>query len=171
MAAKKGNFVKIDRGILNWEWYQDINTKAVFLHCLLRANWEDNQWQGMTIKRGSFLTSLPTLAKELRMTISQIRTALKHLTLTGELTVCSTPKSSVITVNNYNRFNGIANKTADESQTESQTNRRQIATNKNNKEYKEVEVKESGSAANCPSGVNEEADDPLSRYYAEREGW
>lgn len=31
-------FIKISRKILDWEWYTDINTKTLFLHCLLKAN-------------------------------------------------------------------------------------------------------------------------------------
>ena len=45
-------WVKLHRQLLDWEWYTDINTKVVFLHCLIKANWEDKRWRGVVIKRG-----------------------------------------------------------------------------------------------------------------------
>ena len=51
-----GGFIKIDRGILDWEWYSDINTTRLFIHLILKANWKDGRFQGQEIKRGSFVT-------------------------------------------------------------------------------------------------------------------
>lgn len=79
-------FVKLDRKILDWEWYKNQNTKAVFIHCLLKANYKEKKYQGITIPRGSFLSSENTLAKELNLSRQNIRTAIKHLILTKELT-------------------------------------------------------------------------------------
>ena len=54
MAGKSGNggYIKIDRNILNWEWYDDVSTKVLFLHCILRASWKENEWHGRKIQRG-----------------------------------------------------------------------------------------------------------------------
>lgn len=38
------NFVKLSRKMLNWEWYTDVNTKTLFIHCLLRANWKKERF-------------------------------------------------------------------------------------------------------------------------------
>ena len=54
-------YIKVFRKMLQWEWYTDSKTKALFLHCLLKANWKDTKWKGMVIKRGQFVTSLPSL--------------------------------------------------------------------------------------------------------------
>ena len=94
-------YIKIDRKILEWEWYKNINTKVLFLHCLLKANWKDGKFEGKVIPKGSFVTSIPHLSEETLLTVREVRTALEHLKLTGELTVESTNKYSVITVNNY----------------------------------------------------------------------
>lgn len=37
-------YIKIHRKMLDWEWYDDIPTKTLFLHLLLTANWKDSKW-------------------------------------------------------------------------------------------------------------------------------
>ena len=101
-------FIKISRKIMDWEWYTDINTKTLFLHCLLKANFRTKKYQGNTVKKGSFITSIGSLSKETGLTIQQTRTALKHLISTGELTSKSTNKNSIITVVNYDKYQDIS---------------------------------------------------------------
>ena len=84
-----GGFIKIDRGILDWEWYSDINTTRLFIHLILKANWKDGRFQGQEIKRGSFVTSYLKLAEETELTVNQVRTSLNKLKSTGEITVKS----------------------------------------------------------------------------------
>lgn len=100
----KNEFIKIYRKLLDWEWYTDVNTTKLFLHCLLRANWKDGAWHGHEYKRGQFITSLPQLARETGLTVRQIRTALNHLKSTGEVTDKIYPKFRVITVVSYDQF-------------------------------------------------------------------
>ena len=98
------DYVKISRKILDWEWYTDINTKVLFLHILLKANWKDGRFQGIEIPRGSFVTSYQSLSDETGLTIRNVRTAIKHLENTEEVTVNRHAKFSVITVKNYNQY-------------------------------------------------------------------
>ena len=112
-------FIKVDRKILEWEWYKDEHTKNFFFHCLLKANWKEGRFKGITIERGQFVASLPVLSNELSLTVNEVRTAIKHLKITGEITVKAYPKFSVFTVVNYDLYQC-------ESQAESQTNHRQI---------------------------------------------
>ena len=138
-------YVKLFRKMLNWEWYTDINTKVLFLHCLLKANWKDGAWHGHTYKRGQFITSLPSLSKETGLSIQQVRTALKHLKSTGELTVKNYSKFRVITVVSYDSFQGANRQTNSKSTGKSTvkqqaTNRQSTAdirTYKNSKNIKE----------------------------------
>lgn len=81
------DYIKLSRRILEWEWYSDINTKVLFLHMLLKANWKDGRFQGVEIPRGSFASSYQGLAQETGLSIKNVRTALEHLKSTGEVAV------------------------------------------------------------------------------------
>ena len=100
-------FIYLHRKMLDWEWYDDINTCRVFLHCLFRANWKPCKWHGVEIEAGQFITSLQTLANETGLSVRQIRTALEHLISTGEVTSKSHNKFRIITVNNWERYQAI----------------------------------------------------------------
>ena len=43
--------IKLFRKFLEWGWYQDINTKVLFIHMLLKANWKDGKFMGTTVPR------------------------------------------------------------------------------------------------------------------------
>lgn len=100
----KGNFIVLFRKFTQWEWYTDVNVKTVFLHCLLKANWETKTWRGSTIERGSFVTSWKHLADETGLSVRQVRTACQKLENTGELTRKCQGSNSLIVVNNYNQY-------------------------------------------------------------------
>ena len=97
-------FIKLYRKMLEWEWYDDPNTCRVFIHCLLRANWKAARWHGIETKPGQFITSIPSLAEETKLSEMQVRTALKKLILTGEITSKQQARCRVITVNNWNQY-------------------------------------------------------------------
>jgi len=124
-------WIKLHRQLLEWEWYDDTNTKCLFLHCLLRANHNDTEWRGHQIKRGQFLTSIDTLTRETGLSVSQVRTSLKKLKSTNELTSKSQARSTVITVVRYNSHQG-SDKQDDKMMTlKSQDDDIEIATDKN----------------------------------------
>lgn len=99
-----GNWIKIFTKLLNWEWYKDSNTFRVFIHCLLKANWKEGKFQGISIPRGSFITSRKILSEELNLTEQEIRTAINHLISTNELTKKTTKKYTLISIKNYDKY-------------------------------------------------------------------
>lgn len=107
--------------MLDWEWYQDVNVKVVFIHLLLKANWEDVKWRGIDIKRGQLITSLPKLSEELNLSVMEIRTALRKLVSTGEINRQTTNRYTLITLNNYDIYQ---TKVTDKQQTKQQTDNR-----------------------------------------------
>lgn len=153
--AGGGNYIKLDRRILNWKWYSDTNTKVVFLHCLLRANWKNTTWKGLEIKRGQFVTSLSELATSTSLTIQQARTALSHLETTNEITSQSTNKYRIITVNNYDKYQAVNkqdnSKPTSKQQAEQQSNNKQInnSTRKNTTYSIKEEEKEEREERAC----------------------
>lgn len=147
-------FIKVYRKMLEWEWYTDSNTKALFLHCLLKANWKDGSWQGHKYKRGQFITSLSSLSKETGLSIQEVRTALEHLESTGELTSKTGSKFRIITVNSYDRFQTI-NKQSNNQSTSTATSYQQGAnkvatTDRRTTEGKELKEIEEGPPASKP---------------------
>lgn len=133
-------YIKLLRKFLNWEWYKNQNTKDLFIHCLLKANWEDKKFEGMTIKRGSFVTSLEKLSNEVGISISQLRTALKHLVSTNDLAIKTTNKYRVITVVNYDAYQVNDKQNDNQLANNSQTNDNQLATTNKLKEIEEINI-------------------------------
>ena len=129
-------FIKLHRSILDWEWYDDPNTMRLFLHCLLRANHKDNNWRGILIKRGSFLTSLETLSKETKLSVSQIRTSLNKLKKTNEIASLSQARNRMISIVEYEQYQG-SDKVDDKIvASSSQDSDKVVTTNKNDKKVK-----------------------------------
>lgn len=143
-------YIKLYRKFVTWEWYDDINTSRLFLHLLLTANWKDVEWHGITIKRGSKLTSRSKLAKETGLTEDQIKTSLNKLISTNEITKESTNKYTIINIVKYGDYQISGNddtqqNTQQDNQpmpnnypNECQSNAIQIPTNKEIKEFKEL---------------------------------
>ena len=100
-------WVNLHRKILGWEWYSDINTCRLFIHMLLKANWQEGKFRGTTVPRGSFISTTSKLAEETRLTNNEARTAISHLIATNEITKQSTNKYTVFTVVNYNLYQDI----------------------------------------------------------------
>lgn len=97
-------WVKLYRQLTEWEWYSDIPTKVVYIHLLLKANFSDGRFKGIAVPRGSLVTGRKKLAEETGLTEDMVRTALKHLKDTHEITSKAYSKFSVITLVNYDRF-------------------------------------------------------------------
>lgn len=110
-------YIKLHRSLLSWEWYDDPNTFRLFLHLLLTVNYEDKEWHGMTIKRGQRVCSHAKLAAETKLSVKSVRTALNHLKRTGEVAYQVTPQYGLVTVNNYCKFQELAQEEAYDGQT------------------------------------------------------
>lgn len=99
-------YIKLHRSILDWEWYNDIPTRTLFLHLLLTVNIKDAEFQEYTIPKGSRVCSLSKLADETGLTVKQIRGSLDKLIRTQSVAQTKTPKFSIISINNWSKFQG-----------------------------------------------------------------
>lgn len=136
-------YIKLYRKLIRWGWYQDSVVKSLFLHCLLMASFKDFDWQGRRLKAGEFITSYKRLSEDLGFTVQQIRTALKKLESTGEITSKATNRFTVITVMNWENYQieDIAINTDGNNQitNNQQTDNNQITNNQQHRNnYKEL---------------------------------
>lgn len=141
-------WIKLHRSMLLWEWYSDINCFRLFIHCILKANHQDNKWRGEIIKRGQFVTSFQKVHEHTGLSIQAIRTALTKLKSTKELTSESTGLFTIITVCNYEDYqdekksiNIDINKPINAISTSSQHDSNTVVTT--TEEYKEVKKERS----------------------------
>lgn len=135
-------YIKLFRSMTSWEWYQDSNTKVVFLHLLLNANLEETRYMNHVIPKGGLVIGRKRLATDLGITERAVRTALKHLKMTNEVTIESTNRFSIVTIVNWEKyqinFKRVTNKTTNEVANKRPTSDQQVTTEK---EYKNKELK------------------------------
>jgi hypothetical protein len=129
-------WVKLHRKFLDWEWYDDINAKILFIHLLLVANHKDKKWRGVTIKRGQKLTSYLRISEETGLSIAQVRTALNKLKSTREITHLRTRNYSIITINKYDEYQTDDTHIDSPMTDEQQSDDKPLTTNKNDKNIK-----------------------------------
>jgi hypothetical protein len=133
-------WIKLHRKLLEWEWYSKPVVKSVFIHSLLRANHKDGKWRGIDVKRGSYISSVDKLIKELGHSRQEIRTALKHLKSTNELTTSSAPQHTVFTVVGYENYQDATNELTNEQPTANQraTTNKNVKNDKNDKKLNPI---------------------------------
>lgn len=129
-------WISLYRKFTEWEWYTDANTMRLFLHLLLKANHQDGNWQGKTIRRGQVVIGRKSLANELKISEQAIRTSLNKLKITNEITIEATNKFSIITIEKYDVYQDNQkenNQQKDLQATNEQpTSNQQLTTNNNN---------------------------------------
>jgi hypothetical protein len=130
------NDVLINRKILGWEWYKDVNTYKLFTHLIYKANYEDKLHRGVLVKRGQIYTGLDKLKFETGLSVTNIRTSIKRLLLTDNITSKSTNKYRIITVLKYNTYQ-LANNQTDKQNEQSSTSQL-TASNKDKELLKEI---------------------------------
>ena len=135
-------WVKIFRSIQTWEWYKTENMVHIFLHLLLSANHEDGKWQGIEIKRGQLITGRKAISESTGITEQSVRTCIKRLISTNEITIKSTNKYSIITICKYEsyQFGTSVNtqQTTSELTIEQPSTNQQLTTNKKDKKERTI---------------------------------
>lgn len=132
---KEQGFVCFHRKIHEWEWYTDSFTFHLFFHCISCANFTNKKWRGVEIKRGQFITGRKKLSVETGLSEQQVRTCLKRLKSTNELTIETTTSYSIITVNNYDEYQFLLKNQPTKQQS---NNQRLTTTNNDNKDNSNI---------------------------------
>lgn len=97
-------WIKLFRTMLDWEWFTDGPVLRLFVYVLLKANTEQTSYRGIEIPRGSFNASEEKISLETGLSRQQVRTALKKLISTKEITKKVTNGNTIITVQKYNEY-------------------------------------------------------------------
>ena len=136
-------WIKLYRKFSEWEWFNISEMVHLFIYLLLNANNSENEWRGIKVKRGQLITGRNNLSENTGISSQTIRTCLNRLKSTNEITIKSTNKYSIITICNYEVYQGCKNRA--NQQTNQQTNQQltsnQPATNQQLttiKEYKNI---------------------------------
>ena len=127
-------WILLHKKFLDWEWSNDPNMVCLFIHLLIRANYEPSKWRGEIVKRGQILTGRKQLSEWTGLSDRKIRTCLSRLKTTSEVTIRTTNKYSIITICNYNKYQ---KKTTSEVTIQTPTSDQQPTTSKEDKETKE----------------------------------
>jgi len=129
-------WIKIYRKFSDWEWFKISEMVHLFIFLLINCNHKDNKWQGINIKRGQIITGRKELSFKTGISEQTIRTCLKKLELTKEITVKSTNKYSIITVCNYDSYQDKTEITNQQLTNNQPATNQQLTTNKNDKNKK-----------------------------------
>ncbi len=173
-------FIKLDRNILRWRWFQDPNTMLVWVWLLLNANIEPTDYRDMTIERGEICCTFEKIASETGLTKKCVRTAMDHLLKTGEIRKNGhDPKRPKYIIEGFSRYQGDRAQRGHEEGTQGARNGHEAGTQRAaSKEYKEEEEKkkykkykkgERAYAREAPTGIAA-IDQILAAELAKQEG-
>lgn len=140
----KIGYVKVFRTFLDWQWFQKPEMVQLWLYLLLKANHQENEWQGMVIGRGQLFVGRNKIQAETGLSEQTIKTCLKRLKSTGEITTQSTSRGTLITIVKWDDFQDdvvqsnrqINQPTNQQSTSDQPTTNQQVTTNKNEKNEK-----------------------------------
>lgn len=141
-------YIKLYRKFLDWEWWQDHNTLVVFLYLLMTVNFSETTYKNRKIGRGQGVYTVKDIATNNMLTNRQTRTSLEHLKSTNEICVDTSPQYSIITVNNYDKYQIKADS----------------PTNKNEKSDKQPDNQTTNNLTNL-TNIKEEKKERSKEYY------
>jgi len=141
---------------LSWEWYDHAPTKILFLHLLLKANHKDVNWRGINLKKGSFITGRKKLSDETGLSEQSIRTALKNLQSTNEITIKPQKNFSIISMVKWSSYQGNQPTINQRSTNDQPTINQQLTTDNNDNNDNNIDKKNKTKKVSKPDDVDED---------------
>ena len=135
-------WVKLHRMLQQWEWYNDSQSLHGFITVLLNANHEDGRWRGHEVKRGQWITGRKKLSEITGISERSIRTILKRLEDSQELTIKATSKFSMISVIKWDSYQLVDTPTDQPNANKRPTTDQLPTTNKNEEKEKKETCRE-----------------------------
>lgn len=142
-------FVKLDKNITKWRWFNKDHMLKFWIYLLCNVAYSDYSLGDIEIKKGQVIIGKKNVGEKLGLSEQTIKTYIKRLKRTGEITTESTNRYTLITIVKWDEYQCIPqyinqqiNQTNNQQVTNHQpTSNQQVTTIK---EYKEqLEEKES----------------------------
>lgn len=141
-------WIKLHRKLLASDVFQNEKLLKVFIYCLLKATHSNYSQkvgrQTVELKPGQFIYGRRKAALELNMKESTVRDYMNILKDDGVITISPTNKYSVVTIVNWELYQGVDEKTDNKNDNESDnkptTKGQQKDTNKNDKNEENINV-------------------------------
>ena len=173
-------FIKLDRNILRWRWFQDSSTLHVFVYLILSANNEPADFRDFTVQRGEVCCSIAKICEDTGLTPRSVRTALERLIKTGEISKKrQNQKYTIYYIEGFSRYQAkptnerqISDKqTTSERQTSDNptTASKESKEEEEKKKYKKYKIGERAYAREAPTGIAA-IDQILAAELAKQEG-
>lgn len=99
--AREDGFIKISRGIEDWEHSDNLAMIGFWVRLLLLANWDGSKKK---LKRGELVTTAAILASMCNVSEKTIRRYLKKLVESGEIKMDTAHRKTRIQIINYERY-------------------------------------------------------------------
>lgn len=139
-------FIKVDRGLPDWQWFNKDKMLQFWIYLLCKAAYKDCYVNGTELKKGQVIIGKKNVAEKLNISEQNIKTYIKRLISTNEITIKSTNKFTIITIVKWEDYQCITqtinqqnNQATNFQLTNNQpTTNQQLTTIKEIKEQKEV---------------------------------
>ena len=138
-------WIKIHRSIEEWEWASNPLMYYFWVRLLVKVNYEDKEWQGEIVKRGSMVTSLSKLAAEFHLSVKQVRVFLDRLKKGKQVDIITARKWTKIIICKYDDYQVLGH---NEGQKDGTQRARRRATTKEDKNINNI------SGQNAPAREN-----------------
>ena len=103
---------------------------------LLTANFKEGEYKGVPLKPGQTIIGRKALAEQLGISEQCVRTALNRLKSTNEITIKSTNKFSVVTIENWSMYQSDESESTNESTNTLTNNQPHLKNDKKDKNEK-----------------------------------
>ena len=97
-------WIKIHRKFQDWEWRSSAKHVSVFLDLLLEANHKAKRYRGIEINAGQLTTSYQAISERTKISVRGVRTVIKDLKTTSEVTHENMRHFSLITITNWDQY-------------------------------------------------------------------
>lgn len=98
------NTIILDKDFVDFEWYRNANTKAIYIHFLLNASVKERRYEGKLLPKYSFVSSVSKIAEACGISIKAVKIAIEHLEKSGHIRKKSGNKYTIFTVNSYEDY-------------------------------------------------------------------